>query len=94
LVTLITCHLAFESFIAPIQDLTVNCKTNPEVLGVLPLPSSGKRNRREVLLVRLMLVAADLVVSGEGIGLQSARDLRGWTPFRADHSHGLTISAQ
>jgi hypothetical protein len=27
------------------------------------------------MLVRLMLVVADLVVSGEGIGLQSARDL-------------------
>lgn len=48
---------------------------NPEVLAIVPLPSSAERRRREVLLARLLLVAIDLVLSGEGLGLETARDL-------------------
>lgn len=47
----------------------------PEVLAVVALPSVAELRRREVLLVRLMLVAIDLVLSGEGLGLETARDL-------------------
>jgi len=50
-------------------------KHNPDILAVVPLPTAEERRRREVLLARLMLAAIDLVVSGQGIGLQSARDL-------------------
>jgi hypothetical protein len=53
----------------------MNNPQNPEILAFALLPSPGERRRRELMLVRLMLVATDLVVSGEGIGLQSARDL-------------------
>lgn len=53
----------------------MNNTDSPEILAVEPLPSPVERMRRELLLVRLMLIATDLVVSGEGIGLQSARDL-------------------
>jgi hypothetical protein len=48
---------------------------NPEVLAVLPLPTAEERRRREVTLARLMLVATDRIFSGEGIGLETARDL-------------------
>lgn len=48
---------------------------NPEVLAVIPLPSPEERRCREVLLARLMLVAIDLVLSGEGLGLETVRDL-------------------
>ena len=48
---------------------------NPEVLAVVPLPSAQERRRREVMLARLMLVAIDLVLSGEPLGLETARDL-------------------
>ena len=47
----------------------------PELLAVVALPSLEELRRREVLLVRLMLVAIDLVLSGEGLGLETARDL-------------------
>jgi hypothetical protein len=53
----------------------MNKAASPEIVAVVPLPSAEDRRRREVLLARLMLVAINLVVSGEGIGLQSARDL-------------------
>ena len=53
----------------------MNNPQNPEILAFALLPSPGERRRRELMLVRLMLVATDRVVSGEGIGLQSARDL-------------------
>jgi hypothetical protein len=53
----------------------MNNPDKPEVLAVVPLPSAAEQRRREVMLARLMLVAIDLVLSGEGIGLQSARDL-------------------
>jgi hypothetical protein len=48
---------------------------NPEVLAVIPLPTAQERRRREVMLARVMLVAIDLVLSGEGMGLETARDL-------------------
>lgn len=56
---------------------------DPEVLAVIPLPSRGtspkllpqERRRREITLARLMLVAIDLVLSGEPLGLETARDL-------------------
>jgi hypothetical protein len=46
-----------------------------EVLAVATLPSAAERRLREILLARLMLVAIDLVLSGEGLGLETARDL-------------------
>lgn len=48
---------------------------NPEVLAVVPLPSAEDRMRREVMLARLMLVALDIMLSGEPLGLETARDL-------------------
>ncbi len=48
---------------------------NPEVLVVVPLPTPRERRRREVMLARLMLLAADIVLSGEPLGLETARDL-------------------
>ena len=51
-----------------------NAKT-PEVLAVVPLPTAQERRRREIMLARVMLVAIDLVLSGEGMGLETARDL-------------------
>jgi hypothetical protein len=48
---------------------------NPEVLAVVPLPTAQDRRRREIMLARVMLVAIDLVLSGEGMGLETARDL-------------------
>ena len=47
----------------------------PEVLAVVPLPSKQERRRREILLPRVLLVAIDLVLSGDGLGLETARDL-------------------
>jgi len=52
----------------------VNKPDNPEVLTV-PFPSALERRRRELMLARLMLVAIDLVLSGEELGLETARDL-------------------
>jgi hypothetical protein len=48
---------------------------NPEVLAVVPLPTAEERRRREIMLTRPMLVAIDLIISGEGLGLETARDL-------------------
>jgi hypothetical protein len=49
---------------------------DPEVLVVLPLsPTPEERKQREIMLTRVMLVAIDLVLSGEGLGLSTARDL-------------------
>jgi hypothetical protein len=46
-----------------------------KVLAVVPLPTAQERRRREIMLARVMLVAIDLVLSGEGLGLETARDL-------------------
>jgi hypothetical protein len=48
---------------------------NPEALAVVALPSAAERKRREIMLARVMLVAVDLILSGEGMGLETARDL-------------------
>ena len=46
-----------------------------EVPAVVPLPTAEERRRREVMLARVMLAATDLVLSGEGMGLETALDL-------------------
>jgi len=48
---------------------------NPEVLAVVPLPSATERRRREIMLARVMLVAIDIILAGEPLGLDVARDL-------------------
>lgn len=48
---------------------------NPEVLAVVPLPSAAERSRREIMLVRVMLVAIDIILAGDQLGLETARDL-------------------
>jgi hypothetical protein len=53
----------------------MNKPESPEVLAVIPLPISQERRRREVMLARVMLVAIDIILSGEPLGLESARDL-------------------
>ena len=53
----------------------MNNTNNPQVLAIVPLPSTEERRRREVMLARTMLVAIDLVLAGEPLGLETARDL-------------------
>jgi hypothetical protein len=53
----------------------MNKPESPEVLAAVPLPTTQERRRREIMLARVMLVAIDLVLSGEGMGLETARDL-------------------
>jgi hypothetical protein len=48
---------------------------NPEVLAVAPLPTPAERRLRELLLARLMLVMVDIVLAGDPLGLETARDL-------------------
>jgi hypothetical protein len=50
-------------------------RNNPEVLAVVPLPSAAERRLREINLARLMLVMVDIVLSGDPLGLETARDL-------------------
>lgn len=50
-------------------------RDNPEVLAAVPLPSAGERRRREIMLTRVMLVAIDVVLAGQPLGLKTARDL-------------------
>jgi hypothetical protein len=52
-----------------------NNADSQEVLAIVPLPTAEERRRREVMLARVMLVAIDLVLSGEGLGLETALDL-------------------
>jgi len=54
----------------------MNNRVSPEVLAVVPLPSPEERKRREVMLARVMLVAIDIVLAGELLGLETSRDLR------------------
>jgi hypothetical protein len=53
----------------------VNNVNSPEILAAVPLPSAAERRRREVMLARMMLVAIDIVLAGEPLGLEAARDL-------------------
>jgi hypothetical protein len=53
----------------------MNKPESPQVLAVVPLPSAEERRRREIMLARVMLVAIDLVLAGELLGLETARDL-------------------
>jgi hypothetical protein len=48
---------------------------NPEVLALVPLPSANERRCRQVMLARLLLVAVDMTLAGEPLGLETARDL-------------------
>lgn len=51
----------------------MNNPNNPEVLAAVP-PTAEERRRREVILARVMLVSVDLVLSGEGLELETALD--------------------
>ena len=53
----------------------MNNANEPEVLAVIPLPSAGERRLREVNLARLLLVAIDIILAGDPVGLDPARDL-------------------
>jgi len=53
----------------------MNNPDNPEVLAIVPLPTVEERRRREIMLVRVMLLAVDIIVSGEGLGLEMGRNL-------------------
>jgi hypothetical protein len=53
----------------------MNKPESPEVLAVVPLPTAEERRRRETMLARVMLVAIDIVLAGEPLGLETARDL-------------------
>ena len=48
---------------------------DPEVLAVVPLPTPQERRRREVMLARVMLVAIDIILAGDPLSLETARDL-------------------
>ncbi len=48
---------------------------DPEVLAVVPLPSPEERRRRQTTLARLLLLAVDMTLAGEPLGLETARDL-------------------
>lgn len=50
-------------------------KDNPEVLGIVPLPTAEERRRRKIMLARVMLLSIDIVLAGESLGLENARDL-------------------
>jgi hypothetical protein len=64
-----------------------------EVLAVVPFPTPQERRRREVMLARAMLVAIDIVLAGDPLGLETARDLsrelRHTYPELADESVGF-----
>jgi hypothetical protein len=44
----------------------MNNADNPQVLAIVPLPSTAERKRREIMLARVTLVAIDIVLAGEG----------------------------
>ena len=53
----------------------MNNPTDPEILAIVPLPSPEERRRRQVMFARLLLVAVDMTLAGEPLGLDAARDL-------------------
>ena len=58
------------------SGLDVVVEDNPESMtGVLAVPMPEERRRRELALARLLLIAIDRVLSGERLGLETARDL-------------------
>jgi hypothetical protein len=46
-----------------------------DISGVLATPTPEERRLREVNLARLMLVIVDIVLAGDPLGLEAARDL-------------------
>jgi hypothetical protein len=50
-------------------------KNKQEIPALVPLPSPEERRRRDTMFARVMLAAIDLVLSGEGLGLETAEDL-------------------
>ncbi len=53
----------------------MNNTDNTEVLAVVALPTAEERKRRQVTLARLLLLAIDITLAGEPLGLETARDL-------------------
>ena len=48
---------------------------NDEILAAVPLPLPGERMRRQVALARLLLLAIDMTLAGEPLGLETTLDL-------------------
>jgi hypothetical protein len=48
---------------------------NPEAAGILAVPLPEERRLKEILLARLMILVTDHIFAGEGLGLESVRDL-------------------
>ena len=46
-----------------------------DIAGVSAVPPPEGRRRREIMLTRVMLLAIDIVLAGEPLGLETARDL-------------------
>jgi hypothetical protein len=44
----------------------------PQVLAVIPLPPAAERRHRQVMSARVMLVAIDIVLAGDPLGLGDA----------------------
>ena len=53
----------------------MNNTDNPEVLGIVAIPAPQERRRRQTMLARLLLLAIDMTLAGEPLGLETARDL-------------------
>jgi hypothetical protein len=69
------CALCIPTAIVTVEAPNMDNTKTPEVLSVIPLPTAQERRRREIMLARVMLVAIDTTLSGEGMGLETARDL-------------------
>jgi hypothetical protein len=46
-----------------------------DISGVLAIPLPEERRRRQTALTRVLLVAVDMTLAGESLGLETARDL-------------------
>ena len=53
----------------------MNNTDSPEVLGIVAIPAPQERRRRQTILARLLLLAIDMTLAGEPLGLETARDL-------------------
>ena len=69
------CALCIPTAIVTVEAPNMDNTKTPEVLAVIPLPTVQERRRREIMLCRLLLVAVDRTLAGEGLGLETARDL-------------------